>query len=346
MKRQIKIFLAGAFIIVPVALTLYVLYSIAASLDGMGTGLLQRFWPQGQLFPGAGAVAVIAAVYFVGLLTHVWVFKNAFLRLERLMARLPGVKVIYESVRDLMKLFGGDSKGMGRAVEYRPPGANYTMLGILTNDDPAGMSTGGVKRVAVYIPLAYMFGGPTIYPEAKDVRELDLPVEQALRLAATANIGSPVAPSVSVEGEKQKHRGGKVGCAVMLGVLALLVVGSLALQRMGMMASEQALRDGLAVTVNSGKAVESENLFIVTFAARNDTKWPVRAKITWSIRRDAGNSVDAAPIILEHIPPHQQTADYRVFRLDDLRGIGIKNPADANEYKIDYRIVSIEEAGQ
>ncbi len=343
MKRQLKIFLAGAFVIVPVALTLYVLYSIAASMDGMGTGLLQKFWPQAQLFPGAGAVVLIALVYFVGLLTHVWVFRNAFSRLERLMARLPGVKVIYESVRDLMKLFGGDSKGMGRAVEYKPPGANYTMLGILTNDDPAGMSSGGVKRVAVYIPLAYMFGGPTIYPEAKDVRELDLPVEQALRLAATANIGSPAAPVVGTEAEKQKRRGGKVGCAVMLGVLALLVVGSLALQRMGLMATEQSLRDGMTVNVSSSKSIPSENLFVVTFAARNETKWPVSAKIAWSVRRE-GKSVDAAPIILEHIPPHQQAADYRVFRLDDLRGIGINNPADASEYKIDYRILSIEEA--
>ncbi len=344
MKRQAKIFLAGALIIVPVAITLYVLYSVAASLDGLGTRVLQGFWPEVQSFPGAGAVLLIATVYFVGLLTHVWVFRNAFSRLERLMARLPGVKVIYESVRDLMKLFGGDSKSMGRVVEYRPPGTNLTMLGILTNENPGTVGqSDGTKRVAVYLPLAYMFGGPTVYAEPKDLVELNMPVEQALRLAATANLGSAVTPSV--DANPAKPHSGKAGCALMLGALLLIVAGSLVLQKMGIMPTDATLRGGMAVSFCSAVADANTGLFVVSFSVNNDNKWPVDAQVSWSVRKPEGKQVDAPAMALRHIPPHQSTrTEHVVFSLDDLRNAGIKNPADADNIRIESRILSVNEA--
>ena len=44
------------------------------------------------------------------------------------------------------------------------------------------------KKVAIYVPFSYMFGGVTLYVDKEHVRELDLPVEQALKLAATAQV--------------------------------------------------------------------------------------------------------------------------------------------------------------
>lgn len=344
MKKQAKIFLAGALVIVPVAITLYVLYSVAASLDGLGTRMLQTFWPQAQAIPGAGAVLLIAAVYCVGLLTHLWVFRNAFTGMERLVARVPGVKVIYESVRDLMKLFGGDSKSMGRVVEYRPPGTNVTMLGVLTNENPAGVGqSGGAKRVAVYLPLAYMFGGPTVYAEPKDLTELDMPVEKALRLAATANLGSAATPSVDANPEKR--RGGKAGCALMLAVPLLLLIGSLALQKLGVMPTDATLRGGLTVTYSSAVVDANNGLFIVAFSVNNDTKWPVDAQVSWSLRKGDGTPIDAPALSLQHIPPHQMTRLQRVvFSLDDLHNAGIKNPADADTVRLEHHVLAVSEA--
>jgi uncharacterized membrane protein len=205
MKTQIRILLGGALVIVPLAITVYVLWSVGSWMDDKGRAAVDYFWGEGtakeHLRRGAGALLLLAVLYLAGLLTRVWGFRPLWERFERLLARVPGVKIIYESVRDLMKLFGGGAGSMGRTVEYRPPGTDLAVLGILTNEDPAASRGGGQKRVAVYLPMAYMFGGPTVLVSPQHLRELDIPVEQALKLAATAHVGgrSPATPAAKAE---------------------------------------------------------------------------------------------------------------------------------------------------
>ena len=202
MKKHVKVFLAGLLVVVPLAVTVYVIVGVGGWLDGLADRLIalalgeggSEAPPKDRIPPGLGVLVLLGTIYVVGLLTRVWGFGRAFGALERLIARLPGVKVIYESIRDLMKLFGGDSGQMGRAVRYHPPGTDLYLLGILTNENPLGVaddSTG--RKVAVYLPYAYMFGGPTIYVSPEHVQDVDLTVDQALKIAATAHVGARAA---------------------------------------------------------------------------------------------------------------------------------------------------------
>ena len=187
MKKQLGIFLAGILVIVPFALTVYIVIAAGAWLNRMGNTVANSWgW---KLPPGLGAVFLLVIVYLIGLLTRFWLFRFLIRLLERIVARLPGVKTIYESIRDLMKLFGGDSRRMGRAVLYTPPGAAASTIAILTNPEPQGMPEDLIgRKVAIYVPFSYMFGGVTLYVDRQHVRTLDLPVEQALKLAATAQV--------------------------------------------------------------------------------------------------------------------------------------------------------------
>ncbi|NLW87261.1 MAG: DUF502 domain-containing protein [Planctomycetes bacterium] len=190
MKQQIKIFLSGALVVVPLAVTLYVLFAVAAWLDAMAESFVRMFHGDFRLpFHGLGVVLLLAMVYLIGLLTHMWLFRGLFSRIEKAVLRIPGAKIIYESVRDLMKLFGGQAGKMGRVVEYRPEGSDITMLGIMTNENPSEV-TGGEKKVAVYLPLSLMIGGPTVYTSRDNLKELDMPVDKALKIAGTAHIGT------------------------------------------------------------------------------------------------------------------------------------------------------------
>ena len=195
MKVVIRTFLSGLLIIVPLAITAYVLYSVGSWMDDKGRLAVAKIWGADAakgLFSGAGALLLMGVVYITGMLTRVWAFRTAWGLFERLVASVPGVKVIYESVRDLMKLFGAGSNSMGRVVEYRPPGTDVAVLGILTNEHPAaGKQAGAPDRVAVYLPLAYMLGGPTILTSPEHLKDVDMTVEHALKLAATAHLGGP-----------------------------------------------------------------------------------------------------------------------------------------------------------
>jgi len=190
-KKQLRIFLAGVMVVAPLAVTAYVVWAAGAWLERLGDALFEAVGIPLSPWTGVGTLVLLGAIYCVGLLTHFWLFRNMLRWLEMLVVRLPVVKTVYESVRDLMKLFGGDARKMGRAVLYKVPGAGMTVLGILTNDQPGKVNeAAGEKRVAVFLPFSYMLGGPTIFVSPDDVLEVDLTVDQALKLCTTASVSA------------------------------------------------------------------------------------------------------------------------------------------------------------
>ena len=195
--------MSGALVIVPIGVTVWLISWIGAVLGNWGEkflnwiGLYEKLSPKGFEFFGvyfnyAGAIGVLIAlivVYFVGMLANIWLFRKLFKFVDSTLSSLPGIKTIYESVRDLMKLFGGSSGGkIGYAAVYTLPDTKIKMLGIVTNEHPRGLPNGD-NRVIVYLPLAYMIGGPIVYARPEDIERVDLPVETALKLAATAFVG-------------------------------------------------------------------------------------------------------------------------------------------------------------
>lgn len=197
MHKHIRILLAGMLMVAPFAVTIWLIYAIATSIGGLGLKLfeslgLQDWASKHHLQPYlslAGSLVLIAFIYLLGLMTKFWLFRRLIKLVEGIFQRVPGVKTIYESIRDLLKLFGTNKGQMGKVVLYRPAGGQMAMLGILTNEKPAALAKLDQNElVAVYLPLAYMVGGPVVYVPRNDLQELDLPVEQALKICATAEI--------------------------------------------------------------------------------------------------------------------------------------------------------------
>ncbi len=200
MKKHVRILLAGVMVVVPFALTVYIIAWAGSLLDGLVQRLVEPNATPGQrwLFPGAGIVVAVLALYLVGLLTHLWVFRWAVGLLERMFSRVPVVKSIYESLRDVLKLFGGEAENMGQVVLYRLPGTEVKLLGIRTSTSPRGAQ--GQNRVAVYLPMSYQLGGFTVYVPPESVEPLDMSVEEAMKIAATADVGSKAESDSQPEG--------------------------------------------------------------------------------------------------------------------------------------------------
>lgn len=195
MKRLLRTMAAGALVVVPLSITIYIVVAIGGGMDRLVTRVGYTVWPalETQLwkpFPGTGVIAVLVVLYLVGLLTRAWGFRTVFSWVEMLFTRLPGVKTIYESVRDLMKLFGGDGNSMGKAVLYQESGTGAGRLGIMTNERPAGVhGLTEEPRVAVFLPYAYMFGGEVLYVRREELTEVPMSVDEVLKLCATAHVG-------------------------------------------------------------------------------------------------------------------------------------------------------------
>lgn len=194
MKTLAHIFLTGLAVLVPFVITIAVIVYAGYWLGVAGRWVLDHalgIQLESPYAAGAiGTVLILLIVFVVGLLTRFSLFRNALGLFEAIFRRVPGVRTIYESVRDLLKLFGHDSASMGRAVIYSPPEIGLEILAILTNESPAALDgRDREERVAIYLPLALMLGGPLMYVPRKHVRDAGVSVERALKLCATAEVG-------------------------------------------------------------------------------------------------------------------------------------------------------------
>jgi len=125
-----------------------VLWNVLLKLDGL----------LGIPFPGAGFVATVAAVTLVGFLASNFVTRRAFDLLDRVFQRVPFVKLVYASVRDLVNAFVGERKGFDRPVAVALAGTDGPRLvGFATRE--ALEAPGLEDLVAVYVPQSYAFAG-------------------------------------------------------------------------------------------------------------------------------------------------------------------------------------------
>jgi uncharacterized membrane protein len=190
LRKHLEVFLSGVIVLAPFAVTAYVIWWIGSGLDGLVRHNLSEDVKK-LFFPGSGFVIILICVYLVGLLTRYAAFRWGLGLVDGLLGRVPVIRTIYEALRDVTQLFGGTKK-LGQVVSYRVPGTEIELLGIRT---ATGMRLDEKEKVAVYLPLSYQFAGYTIYVPPDAVKPVDMTVEQALKLAATAGAGAGEPPT-------------------------------------------------------------------------------------------------------------------------------------------------------
>jgi uncharacterized membrane protein len=111
--------------------------------------------------PGLGLVVVVTVTTLIGFALSNVIGRRIFNVTDRMLARVPLVKLLYTSIRDLIGAFMGQKRKFGRPVAVRPfPGSEIRLLGFLTRDTLAPLRLPG--HVAVYFPQAYNVAGQLV----------------------------------------------------------------------------------------------------------------------------------------------------------------------------------------
>ncbi len=190
MKSLSKIFLSGLAAILPMAVTIYILFWLGSGAETRLGGLIQLIIPPRYYWTGMGLIAGLFIVFAVGLLLNALVIRNLFVWGEAWLAKVPLVKTLYGSIRDLMK-FVSSSKGkqMGQVVTVKIGEPDILVLGFLTNENVGFIDkTLRPDLVAVYLPLSYQIGGHTVLVPRSAVKLAELPMNEAMRFAITAGM--------------------------------------------------------------------------------------------------------------------------------------------------------------
>jgi len=192
-----KYFLTGLLVLVPLAITAWVLSIIISTLD-QSLLLVPHAWQPRQLFgmdvPGFGAVLTLAIVFLTGLLTNNliggWVVRLG----DRIMKRIPVVSSLYGSVKQVSDtLFSSSGNAFRTPVLIPYPHADSYTIAFLT-----GVPGGDVKNhlvgdyVSVYVPTTpNPTSGFFLMMERSKVVELNMSVDAALKHIVSMGVVAP-----------------------------------------------------------------------------------------------------------------------------------------------------------
>jgi uncharacterized membrane protein len=188
-----RTFLTGLAAILPIVITLALLWWLGTTAEELLGGLLRAILPEPLYFPGLGLLVTLGVIFGIGVLLRAYVVQGLFAWVEGLMDRIPVVKTIHGVVRDMMNLVSGDlEKQFGDAVLVTLPGTDYRLVGFVTREDFAGLpeELGSEGTIAVYLPMNYQIGGYTLMLPREQVEPLNLSLEDAMRYTLTAGVSA------------------------------------------------------------------------------------------------------------------------------------------------------------
>ena len=187
-KSISKILITGFITLLPVVLTIYLLYWLAMSSEQVMGNALKLILPDTAYFPGLGMIAGLFLVFIVGLMMNAYMVRKIFALGEQLLYRLPLIKTIYRAFRDFFDFFSPKKEQFGQVVAVTFN--DMELVGFVTQENPQRLPESFRDRdsVLVYLPMSYMVGGYTVLVPRSELRPLKMSMEEAMRFVLTAGI--------------------------------------------------------------------------------------------------------------------------------------------------------------
>ena len=186
-----KHILTGLITILPVVVTIYLLYWFVISAEAVLGDLIRIWLPEDLYRPGMGVVAGLAVAFAIGLLMHAYIVQRLFEMGESLLYQTPVIKSIYPALRDFLNYFSPDAKKeFDQVVSVTLGNTGMQVIGFVTRADIDNLPEDfrAEDSVLVYLPLSYMIGGYAVLMPRSTIQPLDMNMEEAMRFTLTAGV--------------------------------------------------------------------------------------------------------------------------------------------------------------
>src|SRR5512135_1607347 len=196
-----KYFITGLLIWVPLAITVWVLTLIVSTMDQSLLFVPSALRPEnlfGVRVPGIGVILTLLVVFVTGLLTANILGQRLLRFSEGVLARIPIVKSIYYSVKQVSDtLFSSSGVAFRKALLVQYPRPGIWTIGFMTGQ-PGGDAARHLPGdyVSVYVPTTpNPTSGFFLMLPRLDVIELDMSVDEALKYIISMGVVPPISRS-------------------------------------------------------------------------------------------------------------------------------------------------------
>ncbi len=184
-RRLLSYLFRGILISVPLAVTVYILFSVFEAVDH-----IVPHGVDGNEIPGLGILILLAIFVVLGWIGGTFLAQPLIMYFNRLLDQIPLVKTLYNSIKDFLSAFVGQKKSFNVPVLVKiNPHSCIEQLGFLTSDDlsPMGIDP---DKVAVYIPLSFSVAGNVYIVSKSDVKLLDVTAPEVMKFIVSGGVSS------------------------------------------------------------------------------------------------------------------------------------------------------------
>ncbi len=198
MRKTIKgIFLTGLAVIIPIGLTIYILFLIIGMIDSWLMFLPDRYHPDALLrfhIPGLGIIITAALIFICGLVTESYLGRKVFNLWEIFIEKIPVVRSLYQPIKQIVDGLISDKKeSFKRVVMVEFPRAGMYSIGFITGHCPSEVQQNvGKLCYGVFVPTTpNPTSGYFVMVPEDDVVSMDMSVEDAFTLIVSMGIVTP-----------------------------------------------------------------------------------------------------------------------------------------------------------
>lgn len=190
MKKALNYFFQGLLFVVPVAVTIYVLFKTILWIDSLLPFQIPIKVPglKNIEIPGLGLLTIFVGITLVGIISSRYIRNPLFAYMEKAIEKTPLIKLIYSSVKDLIEAFVGEKRRFTKPVLVKlEKNSEISRIGFITQED---LSLMGVEKgkVAVYLPFSYSFAGELIIVPKENIQVLNTSGTDAMKFIISGGV--------------------------------------------------------------------------------------------------------------------------------------------------------------
>lgn len=196
MKNIRRYFITGLLVTLPAFFTIYLLFVIVKFIDGIFGKPVNVFLKHefGFAVPGVGFILGLIFVMGVGVIATNLLVRNIFRPIERWFLKLPFVKQVYPSAKQIVDSFISKEKSaFKKVVLVQYPSKGIWSIGFMTNEAFLEAKEGsGEDLLSILIATTPSpFTGFVIFVPRKEVKILDMTIEEGIKVVVSGGIVNP-----------------------------------------------------------------------------------------------------------------------------------------------------------
>ncbi|WP_299350586.1 DUF502 domain-containing protein [uncultured Shimia sp.] len=193
-------FLTGIVVIAPVAMTIWLIWTLIGWFDGFVLPLVpETFQPKqyvGNNLPGVGVVIFLIFTVVVGWIAKGLIGRSMIGFAEGLVDRMPIVRSIYSGVKQIAEtVFAQSDRNFEKACLIEYPRKDIWVVGFVSTSakgEVADSDSTGEELMGVFVPTTpNPTSGFLLFLPKKDIIELEMSIEEAAKLVISAGLVYP-----------------------------------------------------------------------------------------------------------------------------------------------------------